>query len=87
MTVDREALQYILRKVLKKRKACRLCKNPDMVVDFRKPDTLKPFISETGKIIPRRMTNLCAKHQRIVTREIKRARNFGTLAAVIDSVR
>ena len=47
-----------------KKKVCRFCVDPDLPLDYKRPDILKQFMSERGKILPRRMTGLCAYHQR-----------------------
>lgn len=57
----------------KKKKVCRLCEG--LVLDYKDVDTIKHYISlEKGKILPRRATGTCAKHQRIVAQEVKKAR-------------
>ena len=48
--------------------------DPTIAIDFKKPDTLKRFITDRGKIIPRRISGNCATHQRKVGTAIKRAR-------------
>lgn len=48
-------------------------------VDYKDTETLKKFISETGKILPRKATGACAKHQRAVAREIKKAREIALI--------
>lgn len=65
-----------------RRKVCRFCADSSIVVDYKETRTLKYFISERGKIIPRRITGTCAKHQRVLTREIKRARTIALLPYV-----
>ena len=56
-----------------RKKVCRFC-TQNLKVDYKEPDSLRRFVTERGKILPRRITGTCAKHQRMVTREIKRAR-------------
>lgn len=56
-----------------KKKVCRFC-TQDIKADYKNPDLLRRFITERGKILPRRITGTCAKHQRALSREIKRAR-------------
>lgn len=63
----------------KRRKVCRFCINNDMEIDYKKPDVLMNYITERGKIIPRRISGVCAKHQRILAREIKKARTIAFL--------
>ena len=62
-----------------RRKVCRFCADSTMVIDYKEPKTLRYFISERGKIIPRRITGTCAKHQRSLTTAIKRARTIALL--------
>jgi small subunit ribosomal protein S18 len=62
-----------------RRKVCRFCADSTMAIDYKEPKTLRYFISERGKIIPRRITGTCAKHQRSLTTAIKRARTIALL--------
>ncbi len=62
-----------------KRKVCRFCTDKNLIIDYKNPKILKYFITERGKIIPRRISGNCAKHQREVTLAIKRARNIAIL--------
>ena len=57
-----------------KRKICRFCADSNLLISFKDYNTLRHFITERGKIIPRRISGNCAKHQRELTRAIKRAR-------------
>ena len=61
------------RKPFFKKKVCRFC-TQDIEADYKNPDLLRRFITDRGKILPRRITGTCAKHQRALSREIKRAR-------------
>lgn len=63
----------------KRRKVCEFCERKAGEVDYKDVVTLKKFISEKGKILPRRATGTCAKHQRKVTEAVKRARNVALL--------
>ena len=56
------------------RKACRFCENKIAHVDYKDDQTLDRFISDRGKILPRRATGTCARHQRQMATAIKRAR-------------
>ena len=56
----------------KKKKVCAMCTGKD--VNYKDVETLKKYINEKGKILPRRVTGNCARHQRHIAREIKRAR-------------
>ena len=65
-----------------KKKVCRFCHNKDIVIDYKKIDVLERFITDRGKILPRRITGTCAKHQRVLAQEIKRARMIALLPFV-----
>ena len=56
----------------KKKKVCYMCTGKD--VDYKDVETLKKYVNERGKILPRRVTGCCAKHQRHVAEQVKRAR-------------
>jgi len=62
-----------------RRKVCRLCVNKVKDVDYKNVEYLKRFVTERGKILPRRVTGNCAKHQRLLARAIKRARMIDLL--------
>jgi len=62
-----------------RRKVCQFCANKTTSIDCMDAETLKKYISESGKILPRRMTGTCAAHQREVTTAIKRARHLAVL--------
>ena len=61
------------------RKVCRLTVDRVVYIDYKDVSMLKHYISERGKIIPRRITGATAKHQRMLTRAIKRARQIAML--------
>ena len=58
----------------RKRKVCQFCTEKDAVIDYKDVETLKKYVTERGKILPKRITGTCAKHQRAVTAAVKRAR-------------
>ena len=62
-----------------RKKVCRFCAEKNTKVDFKDQATLKYFVTERGKIIPRRISGNCAKHQREVATAIKRARGLAML--------
>lgn len=64
-----------------KKKVCKFC-TQKAVADYKNSDFLRRFITERGKILPRRITGTCAKHQRALTREIKKSRVLGLLPFV-----
>ncbi|MCL1915453.1 MAG: 30S ribosomal protein S18 [Desulfovibrionaceae bacterium] len=65
------------KKFAPRRKFCRFCAEKDTPLDYKRPDILREFVNERGKIIARRVTGTCAFHQRALTVEIKRARQMG----------
>ena len=62
-----------------RRKVCRFCADSSLPIDYRDAKTLRLFISETGKMIPRRISGNCARHQRPLSLAIKRARHLALL--------
>jgi len=62
-----------------RKKVCVLCSDKDFVLDYKNPDQLRKFINEKGKILPRRATGACAKHQRDITLAVKRCRHIAML--------
>jgi small subunit ribosomal protein S18 len=67
------------RKTFYRRKVCKFCADSSLVIDYKDPRTLRYFTTERGKITPRRISGNCAKHQRVLTLAIKRARNMALL--------
>lgn len=67
------------RRIFIKHKICRFCADPSLKIDYKDPKTLGAFITERGKIIPRRISGNCAKHQRFLGLAIKKARNIALL--------
>lgn len=67
------------RSFVRKKKVCRFCVDKADFIDYKKADILGAFIQERGKILPRRMTGTCARHQRWLTVAIKRAQNIALL--------
>jgi small subunit ribosomal protein S18 len=63
----------------KRKKTCRVCEDESKVIDYKDERLLRRFISDRGKIIPRRITGNCARHQREMTMAIKRARHIALL--------
>ena len=62
-----------------RKKVCVLCSDKNFVLDYKNPEQLKKFINEKGKILPRRATGACAKHQRDITLAVKRCRQIALL--------
>lgn len=70
------------RKIFHRRKVCRFCADSSIIIDYKDSKSLRYFITERGKIIPRRISGTCAKHQRALTIAIKRARTIALLPFV-----
>lgn len=70
------------RKFYHRRKVCRFCADSSLVINYKDVNMLRYFISERAKVIPRRISGTCAKHQRILAREIKKARTIAFLPYV-----
>ncbi len=62
-----------------RKKVCVLCSDKNFVLDYKNPEQLRKFINDKGKILPRRATGACAKHQRDITLAVKRARHIAVL--------
>jgi small subunit ribosomal protein S18 len=70
-----------------RRKICRFCADSSIVIDYKDSRALRMFTTERGKIIPRRISGNCAKHQRMLTTAIKRARNMALLPFTTSVIR
>jgi small subunit ribosomal protein S18 len=69
-------------KYIPKRRVCSFCRDKIAEIDYKDPALLRPYISDRGKIAPRRKTGACAKHQRRLATAIKRARHLALLPYV-----
>jgi len=67
------------RQYFRKKKVCKFCVEKMDLIDYKRADILSQFVQERGKILPRRMTGVCARHQRWLGVAIKRARNIALL--------
>ena len=63
-----------------RRKVCQFCIDKATYIDYKNYRRLRDFLTERGKIVPRRISGNCAKHQRMLTRAIKRAREIALLS-------
>ena len=68
----------------RKKRVCRFCEAGDIYIDFRDEKRLVRFLTEQGKIIPRRTSGTCAKHQRQLVRAIKRARHLALIPYIAE---
>ncbi|MEA3296253.1 MAG: 30S ribosomal protein S18 [candidate division Zixibacteria bacterium] len=72
---------------MRRKKICRFCENKIEHIDYKDDRFLRRFVNERGKIIPRRISGNCARHQRKLTRAIKRARVLAIMAFESESFR
>jgi small subunit ribosomal protein S18 len=72
---------------IRKKRTCRFCDNKEDYIDYKAEKKLQRFVSEQGRIIPKRITGTCAKHQRMLVTAIKRARHLALLPFVSDAVK
>lgn len=70
-----------------RRKLCRFCADSSIVIDYKDSKLLRLYTTERGKIVPRRISGNCAKHQRILTMAIKRARNIALMPFTTSTIR
>jgi small subunit ribosomal protein S18 len=68
-----------------RKRVCRFCADKALIIDYKDPQALKYFISERGKVVPRRISGNCALHQRKVTLAIKRARQIALLPFTVTA--
>jgi len=73
---------FVFKRIKKKR--CKLCTRKINSVDYKDADFMKNYITDRGKIIPRRVSGNCAKHQRMVTRAVKKSREAGFLPFTVE---
>ena len=81
---DRADAPMKRRNIRRRKKVCVFCADKTSVIDYKDANKLKRYISERGKILPRRITGNCAKHQRALTVAVKRARQIAILPYVVD---
>jgi small subunit ribosomal protein S18 len=70
------------RRSFSRKKVCRFCSDQDYVLDYKDIRMMQSFVTEHGKIVPRRISGNCAKHQRSLTTAVKRARNLALVGYV-----
>jgi small subunit ribosomal protein S18 len=68
----------------RKRKTCNFCADKVQAIDFKDAPRLKKYLTERGKILPRRITGTCALHQRMLTNSIKRCRQLALVGYIIE---
>ncbi len=71
----------------KSKRICRFCENNIAYIDYREEKQLIKFLTEQGKIIPKRISGTCAKHQRQLSRAVKIARQLSLIPYIIENAR
>lgn len=71
----------------RKKRTCKFCDNKEIYIDYKDEKKLFRFISEQGRIIPKRITGTCARHQRQLVKAIKRARHLALVSYVSETIR
>lgn len=84
MDKEKEVQKPFRQGMHKRKKVCQLCADKIEHVDFKDTARLRKFVSERSKILPRRVTGTCAKHQRQITIAVKRARQVALLPYISD---
>lgn len=67
------------RRFIARPKICQFCADKNIAIDYKQADMLRRFVTEDGKIRPRRQTGTCARHQRVLAAAVKRARHIALL--------
>ena len=81
---EREQFSGRQRRQIARPTFCQFCTDKEVNIDYKNEDLLHRYVQEDGKIRPRRQTGTCAHHQRMLAREIKRARHIALLPFVAD---
>lgn len=81
---DKSDSQMRRRPMRRRKKVCVFCADKNKAIDYKDVNMLKRYISERGKILPRRITGNCAKHQRALTVSIKRSRHVALMPYTLD---
>ena len=81
---DKSDSQMRRRPMRRRKKVCVFCADKNKDIDYKDVNLLKRYISERGKILPRRITGNCAKHQRALTVSIKRSRHIALMPYTLD---
>ncbi|MCB9253478.1 MAG: 30S ribosomal protein S18 [Bdellovibrionaceae bacterium] len=68
-------------------RGCRFCAEPALKIDYKDSIILRPFLTERAKLVPRRISGNCAKHQRVLTLAVKRARHLAFIAYTSTQIR
>ena len=83
-TEQKDAAPMRRRPMRRRKKVCVFCADTTQVIDYKDANLVRKYISERGKILPRRITGNCAKHQRALTVAVKRARQIALIPYVVE---
>ena len=83
-TEQKDAAPMRRRPMRRRKKVCVFCADENQVIDYKDANLVRKYISERGKILPRRITGNCAKHQRALTVAVKRARQIALIPYVVE---
>ena len=83
-TEQKDAAPMRRRPMRRRTKVCVFCADTTQVIDYKDANLVRKYISERGKILPRRITGNCAKHQRALTVAVKRARQIALIPYVVE---
>lgn len=81
---DKDGASSRRRPMRRRKKVCAFCADANKALDYKDVALLKKYVSERGKILPRRITGNCAKHQRALTVAVKRARHVALLPYTVE---
>lgn len=84
-TFEGQPQRFVKPRYIARPKICQFCADKNLAIDYKQADMLRRFLSEGGKIRPRRQTGTCARHQRTLATAIKRARHLALLPFNADS--
>ena len=84
MSEEKVVKRPSVKKPMSRKKVCVFCVDKIDTLDYKDVAKLRKYVTEKGKIVPRRMSGTCAKHQRVVTEAIKRAREMALLPYVAE---
>ncbi|MBI4328536.1 MAG: 30S ribosomal protein S18 [Chloroflexi bacterium] len=87
MSMERPRRREGGRKFFPRRRACQFCVDRKVVIDYRNVDMLRRYLSDGIKIDPRKRSGTCARHQRVLARAIKRARQVALLPLAPEHIR
>ncbi len=85
--MDDQRPYYGGRRYFSRPRVCQFCTDHSAIIDYKQADIFRRYITDDGKIRPRRQTGACAKHQRELTRAIKRARHLALLPFTGETLR